>query len=264
MTRAAVGQQVRSLEKHLNAKLVRKSGRGIELTHQGWRLAEKLEAGFLAIREGVDQVTGSQDQNPVRLTMSPAFAVEWLFPRLPEFERANPDVKLHLNPTAELVSLRPGGTDIAVRYYDISRAGAGAATVLVTDMVVIAAPSLLNGKVIENPRMLAAFPWLQELGTGEVIDWFRRRGIPQPGPLKITEMPGNMIMQAVRRGDGISYTARAFFQDDIEQGRMQVLHSEPSVGYYCVEVGQAAQRPAVGRLLSWILSKSENVTEVGP
>ena len=261
VTRAAIGQQVRSLEKHLNTKLVKKSGRGIELTVHGRELAETLQAGFLTIQSGVDVISGSQDDSPVRLTMSPAFAVEWLLPRLPEFERNNQDITLQLNPTADMIDLGPGGADIAIRYHDVSRTRAGAATVLISDMVVIAHPAVVEGQSIQSPEMLARLPWLQELGTSEVVEWFRRRGVPQPGPLRITEMPGNMIMQAVRRGDGLSYTARAFFKEEIKSGRLTVLHSERAVGHYCVEVGSSVQRTAVKRVLKWLFSTAKVVTE---
>ena len=261
VTRAAVGQQVRSLEKFLNVKLVERSGRGIELTTHGRSLAERLQAGFLMIERGIDEISGMRDDSPVRLTMSPAFAVEWLLPRLPEFERKNPDITLQLNPTADVIDLGPGGADIAIRYHDVSRTRAGAATVLISDMVVIGDTALVEGWEVDNAAALARLPWLQELGTSEVVEWFRRHGVQQPGPLRITEMPGNMIMQAVRRGDGLSYTARAFFSEDIERGRLSVLHSESAVGHYCIEVGPAAHREAVKRVLKWLFNSAETVTE---
>ena len=260
VTRAAVGQQIRRLENRQNVKLVERSGRGIRLTDKGAAFAEKLETAFQIIKGGLDEIAGTQDNSPVRITMSPAFAVEWLLPRLPEFEREHPDIKFHLNATAEIVELGPGGADIAIRYQDVSRARAGAATVLVSDMVVLAAEGLVRG-VSSKPKDLANLPWLQELGTSEVIEWFRRRSIHQPGPLRITEMPGNMIMQALRRGDGLSYTSLAFFEDEVRRGELTVLHSEPLVGYYCVEVGAAAQRSSVKQVVKWLMRKSQTVTQ---
>jgi LysR family glycine cleavage system transcriptional activator len=103
-------------------------------------------------------------------------------------------------------------------------------------------------------------PWLQELNTNEVAEWFNRRGITLNRPLIISQMPGNLIMQAVRRGDGISYTARAFFQDDIDAGRMRVLHSEPATGIYYIEANPGPSRPSVRKFLTWLLSKTETVT----
>ena len=67
-------------------------------------------------------------------------------------------------------------------------------------------------------------------------------------------------MQAVRRGDGVSYTARAFFQDDIDAGRMRVLHSEPASGIYFIEANPGPLRSSVKKFLAWLASKAEVVS----
>ena len=79
-------------------------------------------------------------------------------------------------------------------------------------------------------------------------------------PLIISQMPGNLIMQAVRRGDGISYTARAFFQDEIRSGRVIVLFSDAAFGTYYIETGPGILRPAVKTFLKWLKSKAETVS----
>ena len=150
--------------------------------------------------------------------------------------------------------------DIAIRYRDKVRGENGATNVLVSDMVVIGAVSLLGDRQITNPASLVEMPWLQELGTNEVAQWFRRRGVTIDRPLIISQMPGNLIMQALRRGAGLSYTARAFFREDIETGQMRVLHSEPAAGFYQIETHHGHTRPAVRKFLSFLNSKSETVT----
>ncbi len=49
---------------------------------------------------------------------------------------------------------------------------------------------------------------------------------------RVIGQPVNLIMQAIRRGDGISYTTRAFFKDNIPSGQVVVLFSDPAVGTY--------------------------------
>jgi LysR family glycine cleavage system transcriptional activator len=74
-------------------------------------------------------------------------------------------------------------------------------------------------------------------------------------------MPGNLIMEAVRRGDGITYTARAFFQEEIRSGRVAVLHSEPAFGHYLIETSPGLLRPTVRTFLQWLKDKAERVTD---
>jgi len=103
-------------------------------------------------------------------------------------------------------------------------------------------------------------PWLQELGTNEVADWMARRGVKLDRPLMIHHMPGNLIMQAVRRGDGITYTARAFLREEIRSRQVVVLHSEPACGNYVIETCPGVLRPAVRTFLNWLQDKAETVS----
>jgi DNA-binding transcriptional LysR family regulator len=192
--------------------------------------------------------------------MSPAFAVEWLMPRIMEFQYQHPEITLMLNPTSEVMELKPGGIDMAIRYRDRHRLEGEVTPVLISDMVVIGTPSLIGTRTFSDLAMLTHMPWLQELGTNEVTDWMARRGVMLERPLIINHMPGNLIMEAVRRGDGITYTARAFFKEEIQSGQVVVLDSEPEFGIYFVETCPGVLRPAVRTFLNWLKDKAETVS----
>ncbi len=223
-------------------------------------LARHLDDAFSAIRRGVEALKVADASRPVQITTSPAFAVEWLMPRIAEFQQRHPEITLMLNPTADVIELKPGGIDVAVRYRDCHRVKEDVSAILISDMIVVGAQSLLENQQFEDPSSLMDMPWLQELNTNEIAEWFNRRGVTLNRPLIISQMPGNLIMQAVRRGDGVSYTARAFFQDDIDAGRMRVLHSESEFGIYYLEINPGPSRPSVRKFLSWLKSKAETVT----
>lgn len=260
VTQAAVSQQVKSLEKHLGISLVAKLGRGIELTDSGVRLARELGTGFEIIGRGVERLREDSASRPVQVTMSPAFAVEWLLPRMSEFQRAHPDITLMLNPTSELVEPRPGGVDVAIRYHDRRWPRQDVETILVTDMIVIGTPALLGDRDLHDPASLVDLPWLQELGTNEAAEWFTFHGVIPDHPLIVNHMPGNLIMTAVRRGDGITYTARAFFQDELAAGTVVELFSEPCFGSYHIETLKDHLRPEARIFIKWLRSQSETVT----
>ena len=261
VTQAAVSQQVKALEKTLGIALVTRVGRGIELTASGARLARDLELGFDTISRGVARANEEAAVRPVQVTMSPAFAVEWLMPKVSEFQREHPEITLLLNPTSQVVDLTPGGIDVAIRYHDLRRSEPHVDAVLKTDMVVIGASSLVGERDLSNLPSLADLPWLQELGTNEAAEWFTYHGIVLKQPLAINHMPGNLIMPAVRRGDGITYTARAFFVEDIAAGRVIELASEPMFGIYHIEIAPGEQRSEVLAFIKWLRSKAEVVTK---
>lgn len=261
VTHAAVSQQVKALEARLGLPLVTRAGRGVRLTDDGERLARDLKLGFETIGRGILELTEQAGNRPVQVTMPPAFAVEWLMPRMIEFQEEHPDITLMLNPTSQLVELKPGGIDVAIRYRDCRRPQPDVPTVLVTDMIVVGTPSLLTDKDWTAPGSLSTLPWLQELGTNEAADWFTYRGVVPDHPLIVNHMPGNLIMDAVRRGDGITYTARAFFKEDLRRGRVVELFSEPAFGLYYLETAPGVLRPQVRSFVDWLLSKAEKISD---
>lgn len=260
VTHAAISQQVKALEDRMGLPLVARSGRGIVLTEEGQALARDLELGFATIERGVERLTETAANRPVQVTMSPAFAVEWLLPRIPAFQQANPDITLLLNPTADVVDLKPGGIDVAIRYRDKRRPVSGVEPLLMSDMIMIAAPELVAGKDVSTPAAMTGLPWLQELGTNEAAEWLTYHGVIPNRPLTIHQMPGNLIMNSVRRGDGITFTSRAFFQADIDAGRIVELFSEKLFGIYYIETRQGVLRPAVRTFVNWLKSQAETVT----
>ncbi len=165
-----------------------------------------------------------------------------------------------LNPTSELVEPKPGGIDVAIRYRDRRRVDLDVEAVLLSDMIVIGAPRLVGDRDLSDPASLVNLPWLQELGTNEAAEWFTYHGVVPDRPLTVHHMPGNLIMSAVRRGDGITYTARAFFTEDLKTGTIVELFSEPMFGVYYVQTSPDQRRPAVKTFVTWLMSKAETVT----
>ena len=252
VSHAAVSQQVKALEAGLSVTLVIREGRGIALTAEGAALARDLATGFAAIRRGVEALTGVDATRPVQVTMTPALAVSWLMPRLTEFQHQHPGVELMLNSTADVMTLTPGGIDVAIRFGEGRWPGMEVTPLLQTDFVVVAAPTLIGTREITDPAMLIDMPWLQELGTNEVAEWMERRGVTPRGQIKITHMPGNMIMEAVRRGDGLTYTARIFVSEEIQSGKLLELSSEADVGGYYIVTRPGVLRPPVRAFVKWL------------
>ncbi len=260
VSHAAISQQVKALEGRLGVTLVVREGRGITLTAEGAALARDLARGFAAIREGVEVLTGADATRPVQVTMSPAFAVSWLMPRIMNFQHLNPGVTLMLNPTAEVVELTPGGIDMAIRFGDGHWPGMEVTPLLLPDMVVVAARELIGTREITDPAMLVDMPWLQELGTNEVAEWMERQGVTPEGPLMITHMPGNLIMEEVRRGDGLTYTARCFVDKEIRSGQLLELSSENDTGGYYIVTRPGVLRPTVRAFVKWLKRQAETET----
>ena len=66
VTHAAVRQQVRQLEEHLQVTLVDRAGRGMVLTEEGRMLARELDAGFGRIARATETLRFAGASRPLR------------------------------------------------------------------------------------------------------------------------------------------------------------------------------------------------------
>ena len=258
VSHAAVSQQVRALEERLGTSLAHREGRGAALTPEGERLAATLDAAFLAIARAVDELTGADAARPLQITTTPSFAMGWLMPRLSEFRHEHPEVGLTLNPTTDLVELAPGGTDVGIRFGQGRWPGVEAELLVPTSMAVVAARALIGDRRITDPRDIIGLPWLQELGTSEMSEWLRGRGVIAPRRENVAHLPGHLVLEALRNGDGVTMTARALVERDIDQGRLVVLFEDelPGAGYYVV-TRPGVLRPPLKAFVSWLRRYAE-------
>ena len=120
------------------------------------------------------------------------------------------------------------------------------------DLAVVGTPTLIGDAEITEPAQLLEFPWLQELGTNEVGDWFSRRGVSVDRPLSISHMPGNLIMEAVCNGEGLTYTARQWLKEEIRSGKLIELFLEEAQGYFIILTQQGVTRPPVKTFVGWL------------
>ncbi|WP_299773347.1 LysR family transcriptional regulator [uncultured Tateyamaria sp.] len=253
VSHAAVSQQLRALEAHLGVSLFDRSGRAMRLTPDGEILAQGCADGFASITRAVALVTGAEAARPLHISPTPSFASAWLMPRLSEFRVKHPEINLVLNPTSDIVQLSPGGVDLSIRYGVGGWDGLDSELLVPTSMVVVAAPDLVAGRDVSDPSSLGKLPWLEEVGTTESSSWLIQRGAADMARGPVTQVPGNLMLDGARDGQGLAVTVRNFVAADIAAGRLIVLHEDAvdGAGYYLV-TRPGVLRPALRDFIRWI------------
>lgn len=262
VSHAAISQQIKALEAHMGVKLVDRSGRKLALTPEGRQLAEALKLSFGAIARTVDELTGADAERPLQITTTPGFAAQWLMPRMLDFRHRHPDVDVMINPTPERVPLEPGGIDIAIRYGTGDWPGLDVHPLFYSRLVVVAAPSLVGDCDITNPADLLNFPWVQEFGTSESTDWLRRRGLTGARAGAMMQVPGNLLLEGVRQGQGVSLTVRHWVEDDIAADRLRLLFEEPEDTGYFIVTRPGPLRPPARAFAAWLRLCAQSDNEI--
>lgn len=251
VTHAAISQQIRALEVYLGLALVDRTGRRLTMTADGQRLAAALGEGFGLIAATIGQLTRAEIARPLRVTTTAAFAGGWLLPRLPDFRARHPGIDLTIDAASEVRRLGEDA-DIALRFGNGDWPGTRSELLLRTPVVVIAAPQLVPPGAPDGFDDLAALPWLQELGTNEASAFLEDHGVARRAGAGLLSLPGNLMLDAARNGQGVAVIARAFVEADIRAGRLRVLHEDSEREGYFLVTAPGPRRASVQLFHDWV------------
>lgn len=237
VTHAAISQHVRALEADLGVALVYREGAGMALTPSGQGLAASLSDGFKAIADGVSQLRDAKSERPLQVSLTPAFAENWLMPRIGGFWAKHPDIKVALHPSMQVEDLRRSGLDMAIRYGHGTWPGLQTQILVSANFVVVGTPDLAAKLPCTSMESLCGLPWIMEVGRDEKRVWAGQAGLDL-SCTQFAELPTNsMVLSAARAGSGLTIQTRAVIEDDLRAGRLLCLHeAKPTtLGYYLVQ-----------------------------
>lgn len=118
VSKAAVSLKIAELERAAGVPLVQRTTRSVRLTEAGRHLVDetrplydRIAQSFSGVRDTAEVVRGS-----LRVSAPVALARQQLVPRLAEFRRRHPEVRIQLDVSDRLVSLATEGYDLAIRH----------------------------------------------------------------------------------------------------------------------------------------------------
>jgi LysR family glycine cleavage system transcriptional activator len=249
VTHAAISQHVRSLEAELGVSLLVRAGRRMALTDEGAVLAASLNDGFGTIASGITELRDRAAGKPLTLSLTPAFAENWLMPRLGGFWAAHPEIKLSLQPSHELVDLERDRVDAAIRFGDGNWPGLKVQRVVDARFTVVATPEL----IARSAGPMAAKPWLFSPGFNEAEVWARREKLIDDATPITRVDTSSLSLAAVRSGHGVSVQPIALVASDIKNGTLELLHKDSSerLGYDLV-TRNGPMAPPLSAFVDWI------------
>ncbi|QTF07872.1 LysR family transcriptional regulator [Brenneria izadpanahii] len=158
ISKAAMSQKIKQLEEQIGVALVQRTTRSVRLTSAGEQLVADLQQpfaqisqSFLAVRDASGPVRGL-----VRVTAPVAFARQQLVPRISEYLRAYPQVRVQLEVSDRMVSLVSEGFDLAIRHSNLLPETHVAQQLCATRTLLVASPDYLDSHgTPDHPLTLA-------------------------------------------------------------------------------------------------------------
>lgn len=256
VTPAAISHQVRELEGWLGMALFERRTRQVVPTAAAETLYPVLRQGFDAFAEALAVLREQEAPVSVTLSCTPAFASQWLLPRLSGFHARHPDIDLRIHASEAPLDLSRGAC-LAIRYgmgpYPEYRA-----VELASDgFALVASPQLGIAGVadLKGVRHID-FDWHRpELGLPSWALWCRAAGcsIADLGPgLAFTDE--SHAVQATIAGQGVALLSLTLVQAELERGVLQVPFGPtlPGLRYHLLSSRTQIGNAALERVATWV------------
>lgn len=116
VTQAAVSRQIHQLEEEFGFPLFLRLHRRIELTAKGRQLAASATSAFQQVAATIDDITRPETGDELAISASVAFSHFWLLPRISEFSRLHPGIRLRIVTQDATPDLEQADIDLAIRF----------------------------------------------------------------------------------------------------------------------------------------------------
>jgi LysR family transcriptional regulator, glycine cleavage system transcriptional activator len=168
VTPAAVSQQIKALEDYLQTPLLRRNGRGVQLTLEGKRLLPGLRRGLGELETALQQIRQERESGTVNVTTLSSFLQKWLTPRLADLHARHPEIDFRIHASPEAVDFARTDFHAAIRLGAGDYPGLRSEKILDEYLVAVASPAVLaKHGPLSNLAALAKVPLLH----GTEIDW---------------------------------------------------------------------------------------------
>jgi DNA-binding transcriptional LysR family regulator len=146
MSQPGVSRAIARLEGRLDARLFDRHPRSVTLTDEGRRLYEQVVPLLTALEEAAESAACSKEtvRGRLRVNVHPFFSNLILGPRLSEFLKAHPELKLDLVTRDQLSDTVSEGFDLAIRFGEPKSSSSIARKLVETRILTVASPSYLK------------------------------------------------------------------------------------------------------------------------
>jgi LysR family glycine cleavage system transcriptional activator len=257
VTPSAVSQQVQNLEQWIGFPLLERRARQVQANAEGRAYLAAISAALDQIAAATEELSAGRVPRSICITCTPGFAVQWLVPRLQQFQDLHPDIDVRIDASTRMLDLKVEQVDLAVRHGNGRYPGLVSEKLIDDDLVPVASPRLLAGKGrVKKPADLLQHRLLHIETRDDWRLWFAAQGIEidwKRGPLLIDTAIG---VQAAVAGKGAILVRRSLIGDELAAGRLIAPLPQglpKGVAYHLVYLPESMAQPAVRAFRAWLL-----------
>lgn len=263
VTPGAVSQQIRLLEDRVGLALFTRERQGLRLTLAGRSVHPALLQAFAQMAQAMRSLEQTRARPTLTVSTVATFAASWLVPRLGRFNQRHPEIEVRVEATSDLVDMRQGRVDIALRHGLGHYPGLDVRWLMAPVLVPVARPGLVDANAAPAaPADCLDYPLLHDSDRADWPLWLAAHGVAadmraERGTAFEDDF---LLMRAAVAGQGIALVPQEYAIEEIAAGRLVQLLDKPwpaRFAYYAVMQPQAAQRPEVQAFVDWIAQEAQ-------
>jgi LysR family glycine cleavage system transcriptional activator len=271
VSQSAVSHQIKLLEAELGIGLFVRKSQGIELSRQGRAYFPILRDAFERIAAGTDLLRGAAAQPRLTLQVYSTFAIRWLIPRLPAFQRGHPGVNVRLHTSQSDVNFEYEDVDACVMIGNRAAAGLHYDYLFSSRVFPVCSPgTLAEFRLQDDPARLREAPLLQVYPSR--VDWWtwlNANGVEGVNPEGGQQFDSyELAMNAAVQGIGVALGMEPFVVRDLQSEALV----EPFPGrrtytagdWYFVCRKDSATRPDIEAFRRWLLAEAASDPTMPP
>jgi len=178
LTQGAISRQIRELEIHLGIRLFERIRQRVVLTDAGKTYLAQVKKALDDLADATQRVASFSNSTTLNLVALPTFAARWLVPRLPNFQRVNPKIMVHITARQAPIDSALEPFDAAVFHGASHWPGTISQYLMDEDIVAVCSSKLNARRAIKTPADLVEFPLLHKMGKhNRWAEWLADVGI---------------------------------------------------------------------------------------
>lgn len=235
LTQSAVSKHIQALEARLGTALFKRLPNGLRVTYAGALYQEKVSAAVRLIDEADALVAHPHARVNLNIAVSPSFAQFCLIPNLREFFDLHPEIRINLRPRLMQGRDKAERFDAEIQLHTGYVSGMSTQYLCGREMVLVAAPSLLERQPIQSLDDLARVPLLKRAQRGYGWEEWKAELAPLwPGPgASAPEYEGfSVLLPAVLHGLGVAIVPLCMVSTQLRNGQLVRPLGETVEGRY--------------------------------
>jgi len=274
VTPSAVSHQIQQLEDFLGVQLFRRHAGRALLTEAGQTYANEIKGAFRLIAAATTLVAPQSQSGHLVIASSPSFAAKWLQPRLPDFLRANPEVRVRLSTLSGSDDLSRDRCDIAIVYGTRPVGQSAAEPLLVERLRPLCSPGLAASLDLRAPADLARATLIHSVNALTWAEYLRRIGSFDVRPSNELWLDRSTIaIDAAVAGLGVVLESELLAEQELRDGRLVAPFDAHPLGqaygvetesYFLVRPPGSRNRTQVVKFESWLLLSINRTKPVDP